>query len=286
MACPKCGNAILVQAESSVDSLPKGLVGPQPFAAPQMPFPAASGQGLAPRATHPQYSAAPTSSNKPWGLILVISGGVILLLGVLGFVGTGAYRMVMKHMPREPARSSKLPAEFFEQQWKQLNPGEVKWEPYSLSGGYTLEWPSTKAVPFPRNGFDSLTLLNGRALGPEGPYFAVKVSSAGLLSQIHGNGRESAPEVLALAIRAGQSLPEGRMTKSSDFQIDGNPAKEMTFTETIDGKPIVIHVRMVVAGPHLYAVWVGGLESTLKEEDVRHFLDSLRLKEKGASVQF
>lgn len=233
--------------------------------------------------TYPQYSPAPSSSQKPWGLILGIGGGVILLLVVLGFLGMGAYRMALKHMPREPARSSKLPAEFFETQWKQLNPGEVKWETDSYLGDYTLERPSAKAVPFPRNGFDSLTLLSARALGPDGPYFAAMSSSAGLLSQYQGNGRESAQEILALAIKVRQTLPRGNLIRSSDFQIDGNPGKEMTFTETIDGKPIVIHVRMVVDRQHVYALWAGGLESTLKDEDVRRFLDSFRPKEKGAA---
>lgn len=246
----------------------------------QMPFPSATGQSHAYGAAYPPYSATPTSSGKPWGLIAGVGGGVVLLVVVLAFVGISAYRSAMKHMPRAPARTSKLPPEFFEQRWKQLNPGPAKWEPYPLSGGYIVEWPSTKAVPFPRNGFDSVTLVNGRALGPDGPYFSVKVSSAGLLSQLHGKPGESSQEVLALAIQRRQSLPGGNLTKSTDFQMDGNPGKEMTFTETIDGKPIVIHVRMLVTKQHIYAVWIGGLETSLKQEDVRRFLDSFQKADK------
>ena len=283
LACPQCGNALLVQAEMGIDSLLGDMAGAQAFTPPQMP--PAFGQGTMPRATYPQYSAAPSPGNKPWGLILGVGGGVVLL-GVLVFVGLGAYRMAMKHMPREYPRSSKFPTAFMEQQWKQLNPGEVKWETYSPSGTFTLEWPSTKAVPFPRNGFDSLTLMNARALGPEGPYFAVMSSSASLLSHIHGKTGDPPQEVLQTALKIRQLLPKGNLARSSDIQINGKFGKEMTFTETIDGQPIVIHVRMIVAGEHLYAIWVGGLESSLKDEEVRRFLDSFRLTEKGASAKF
>ncbi len=235
---------------------------------------------------YPQYSPAPSPNKMPWGLILGIGGGVMLLLVLLGFVGMGVYRMAVNLMPRELARSSKLPAEFMETQWKQSNPGEVKWETDSYLGDYTLERPTAKALSFPRNGFDTLTLGSSRALGPEGPYFAAMSSSAGLLSRIQGTGRESTPEILELAIKVRQILPKGNLIRSSDFQVAGHPGKEMTFTETIDGKPIVIHVRMIVDRDHLYALWAGGLESTLKDEDVRRFLDSLRPKEKGASSPF
>lgn len=268
VACPTCGQAMTIPVLSG------------PSVNSQMPFPSATGQSHAYGAAYPPYSATPTSSGKPWGLIAGVGGGVVLLVVVLAFVGISAYRSAMKHMPRAPARTSKLPPEFFEQRWKQLNPGPAKWEPYPLSGGYIVEWPSTKAVPFPRNGFDSVTLVNGRALGPDGPYFSVKVSSAGLLSQLHGKPGESSQEVLALAIQRRQSLPGGNLTKSTDFQMDGNPGKEMTFTETIDGKPIVIHVRMLVTKQHIYAVWIGGLETSLKQEDVRRFLDSFQKADK------
>jgi hypothetical protein len=108
-------------------------------------------------------------------------------------------------------------------------------------------------------------------------------SSAGLLSRYEGSGRESPQEVLALAIKARQILPKGNLIRSSDIQIGGNPGKEMTFTETIDGKPTVIHVRMVVDKLHVNAIWVGGLESTVRDEDVRRFLDSFRVTDTGAS---
>jgi hypothetical protein len=271
VACPVCGQAITIpaQAPAAFDPLAGDLM------SAQMPVAATANPLQAARTLYPQFAPPRSSNAKPW-LILAIAGGAIVLLCVLLFASIAGLRAALKNLPKPPARTSKMPAEMVERAWKQRNPGEVTWEPYPLMGGYTAEWPSGKPAPYPRNGFDILSLSNGRALGPEGPYFSIKVSSAGLLSQMHGRPGESEEDILALAIQRRQSLPATRLTKSSDFQLNGHPGKDMTFTETIDGKPIVIHVRMLVSGQHLYSLWVGGLESSLKEEDIRRFLDSFQ----------
>jgi hypothetical protein len=242
-----------------------------------MPVYGASGYGPAMHTTPSQRPAARSAKKAPWGAIIAIACG-LLVIGMAVTGGISLMRMVKRNMPRTAARTSQLPPEAIERYWNQQNKGPVTWESMPLSGGYTMEWPSAKAVPFPRNGFDSLTLTNGRALGPEGPYFSVKVSSAGLLSKLHGKPGESSQDVLALAIQRRQSLPQSALVGSSDFQMDGNPGKNMTFRETIDGKPVLIHVRMLVTRQNIYALWVGGLESSLKDEDIRRFLDSFRLK--------
>lgn len=276
VGCPVCGQAISIPAPApaAFDPLAGDLMRAQmPVATAVNPL----------QAARPMYSqvATPSSSNTKTWLILGIAGGAVVLLSVLIFAGIAGLRAAVKNLPRQPARTGKMPAELVERAWNERNPGPVTWEQYPLTGGYSVEWPSGKPAPYPRNGFDILSLSNGRALGPEGPYFSIKVSSAGLLSQMHGRPGESEKDILELAIRRRQSLPATRLTKSSDFQRNGHPGKDMTFTETIDGKPIVIHVRMLVSGQHLYSLWYGGLESSLKDEDIQRFFNSFQAKDQG-----
>src|SRR4051812_3025573 len=138
--CPQCGGALFVPAETGMDPLLADLSGAPGLAAPQTAW-APAGPRAGAYASYSQYAGPPSPRNIPWKLIAGLAG-VILLLGVFIFACFVLLRVVKNLGPREYARSSKLPPEFIEQEWKKLNPGEVAWERTSGYGGWTVERPS------------------------------------------------------------------------------------------------------------------------------------------------